>query len=378
MENLGNNSVNKAEQEQEIDLKDIFKQIWRSRKFIAIVVAISLVIGVFVAMVSPVSYTANTVVVPQSGGDGGGIAGIVTMMGFSAGGATSSELLSSVMYPRIVRSVPLIKELMTTPIVVERSKGVPITLYEFYANDRYQPRNILGGIRRYTIGLPGVMLSLLRSRDDNTVDDTVYTDRETSEIISLTRSQREVVDIIRGNMITTHNNRDGYLVLGYRSSEPEVAAIITHQMYNLLARYVTDFITQRQVENLLFVGQSYQDARQEWLYRHADWAVFLDANRALTTATAQMQENLLRSEREIAFTLYRELAIQLEQARLTVQESMPMLTVIDPVVVPQQRSAPRRGMILAVFLFLGVAGSIGWVLVKPFVSDIVREVKADN
>ena len=373
MENLNNNKI---VQEQEIDLKDIVKQIWRSRKFIAIVVAISLIIGVFVAMVSPVSYSASITVVPQTGGGGtGSLGGMAALMGINMGVAVSGEVLSPVVYPRIVRSVPFTKEIMKMPIVVSRSNDVPITLYEFYTNERYQPRNILNGIKRYTIGLPGVILSALRS---NNTDVTAYTDRDTGEIILLTRSQREVVDIIRDNMTINHNARDGYIILGYQFSEPEAVAVITQKMYYLLARKVTDFKVQRQIENLQFVEDSYQDARAEFLSRHAEWAAFRDANRALTTEAARTQEILLRNEFDIAAAVFTELARQQEQARLAVREATPVLTVIEPVVVPQQRSTPRRSLILAVFLFLGFAGSIGWVLVKPFVGEIVNEVKEDS
>ena len=77
----------------------------------------------------------------------------------------------------------------------------------------------------------------------------------------------------------------------------------------------------------------------------------------------------------MAFTVYNELAKQLEQAKLALKESTPVLTVIDPVVVPQQRSEPRRGMIMAVFLFLGLIIGMGWALTKPFVQDIAKELK---
>ena len=370
MENLDNNKI-----EQEIDLKDIIKQLWKSRKFIFLVVMISALIGVLVALTSPVSYSASTTVVPQTGGGGAGnLGGLAMMMGVNLSATGGGEVLSPVVYPRIVRSVPFSKEIMNTPIVVARSNGVPITLYEFYTNRKYQPRNILGGIRRYTIGLPGVILSAFRSNNEG---DTVYMDRETGEIISLTRSQRRVVDIIRDNMTITHNARDGYIILGYRFPEAEAVAVITQQMYRLLTRYVIDFKLQQQMETLHFVEASYQDARQDWLESQAEWAAFLDANRSLATATARTQEHLLRSEHERAFNVYNELAVQQVQTRLAVRESTPVLTVIEPVVVPQERSAPRRSLILAVFLFLGVAVGIGWVLVKPFFGEIVREVKTD-
>ena len=369
---------NNSNSEHEIDWKDIIKQLWRSRKFILVVVLVSFSIGVFVALTSPVSYTASATVVPQSEGGSGGVGGFALMMGINTGAHVSGEILSPVVYPRIMRSVPFCKELMATPIVVARSNGAPITLYEFYTNEKYRPRNIRGDIRRYTIGLPGVILSALRSRNNDDDTSVTYTDRDTGEIISLTRSEQRVVNIIRENMIITHNARDGYIIFGYKFPEAEAVAVIVQQMYNLLARYVTDFKVQRQRENLEFVEMSYQEARQVFLQKHAELAAFQDANRGLATVTARTQERLLSSEFEIALVVYTELARQQEQARLTLRESIPALTLIEPVVVPQQRNAQRRGVILAVFLFLGVAVGSGWVLVKPFLVEIVREIREDR
>jgi uncharacterized protein involved in exopolysaccharide biosynthesis len=74
--------------------------------------------------------------------------------------------------------------------------------------------------------------------------------------------------------------------------------------------------------------------------------------------------------------VYNELAKQLEQAKLAVKQSIPVLTVIDPVVVPNQKSAPRRAMILIVFTFLGVIIGIGWVFIKPFIDDLRSSVRS--
>lgn len=47
-----------------------------------------------------------------------------------------------------------------------------------------------------------------------------------------------------------------------------------------------------------------------------------------------------------------------------------MLTVINPVTVPRQKSKPRRAMILFAFTFLGAVAGMGTVLVLPTVAEI--------
>jgi LPS O-antigen subunit length determinant protein (WzzB/FepE family) len=61
---------------------------------------------------------------------------------------------------------------------------------------------------------------------------------------------------------------------------------------------------------------------------------------------------------------------QLEQAKISVKETMPVLTVIKPVTVPYKKSKPQRAMILFAFTFLGIVAGMGCVLLLPVLGDI--------
>lgn len=359
----------------EIDLKDLIVQLWKKRKFILLVTGISFLLGIFIAFTSPVSYTASCTVVPQTGQKGGGnLGGLASMMGINLGSAMSGETLSPSVYPHIVKSAPFCKEIMAIPITVEKSNK-PITLYEYYTDKKYGDKSLLQGIKKHTVGLPGMILSSFRPKNAENEVSSVYTDSLTGKVISLTKDEKKVYDIINKNIQFESNPKDGYIKLGYTFAEPDAVAVITQQLYNVLEKYVKNYKIQKEQDNLKFVETSYREARQDFLQKQANLAAFQDANRGLATATARSTERRLSSEYDIAFTVYNQLAKQLEQAKLAVKESTPVLTVINPVVVPQEKSAPKRAMILAVFLMLGLILSTSWVLVKPFIQDIAKSVK---
>lgn len=370
-----NNPVPSRGTTDEIDFKEIIIQLWQKRKFILVITAISLVIGLFIAFTSPVQYSASCIVIPQTGESGrGNLGGMASMMGINLGVTTSSETLSPAVYPRIVNSTPFCKEIMQTPITVKKSNGTPITLYEFYTNPDYRDRNLMTDIKKYTIGLPRTIMAALRSgkREESPM---IYTDSITGQVIILTKNERRVIETIRNNIQFRSNSRDRYITMGYTFSEPQAVAAITQQLYNTLERYVKEYKTQKQNDNLEFVETSYQEARQDFLKKQAALAAFQDANRGLTTASARATEQWLRSEYDLAFTIYNELARQLEQAKLAVKESTPLFTVIEPVIVPHQRIAPRRSMILITSIFIGFVISVGWVLARPFFHDIIDSIK---
>ncbi|BBD44471.1 Lipopolysaccharide biosynthesis protein [Petrimonas sp. IBARAKI] len=362
----------------EIDLKDIIRQLWMKRRFILITTGVFFLLGIFIALTSPVSYSASSTIVPQSSQrNTGNLGGLASMMGVNLASSMTGETLSPTVYPNIVKSVPFCREIMQMPIPVKKS-STPITLYEYYNYKQYQQKNLLNAIKKYTIGLPGVILSSIHKNTSNEEAAVAYTDTISGEVLSLTSKERKAISLIQQNILFESNSRDGYIKLGYSFAEPEAAAAIADHLFKTLEKYVKDYKAQKQQDNLLFVESNYSEARKDFLQKQTNLAAFQDANRGLVSAMARTTERRLSSEYDIAFTVYNELAKQLEQAKLSVKESTPVLTIIDPVVVPQQRSTPRRSMIIAVFLFLGLIVSTGWVLIEPLVQDIVKEVKEEK
>lgn len=358
---------------EEIDLRDLIVQLWKGRKFILTVTGLFLLLGIFIALFSPVTYTANCTVVQQTGksGSNNNLGGLAAMMGVNIGAIGAGETLSPKIYPQIVKSAPFTREIMQTSIRVEKSAGKEITLYDYYTDKQYQPFNLAESIKKYTIGLPGLLVGAIRA--NNTQEQVFPSD--TLSLLVLSKEEERVYQTIQKSIQLTLNQKDGYITISYSFPEAAATAEITDRVRKTLEKYITAFKSEKAEDNLAFVEQSFNDARHDFLQKQERLASFQDANRGLTTASARTTEQRLNTEYDIAFTIYNELAKQLEQAKLTVKETKPVLTVIEPVVVPTQKSAPRRSIILVSFVFLGIVIGTGWVLVKPFLSTVLQDVK---
>ncbi|HBT84760.1 MAG TPA: capsule biosynthesis protein [Porphyromonadaceae bacterium] len=362
----------------EIDLKDLIVQLWKKRKFILAVTGLFFLLGIFIAFTLPVEYTAQSVILPQSGRQSslGNLGSLASIVGVNMGTTVMAEgNISTGIYPQIVNSLPFVREIMETPIVVERSDGKEITLYEYYSEKKYRSKNVFTVIKKYTIGLPGTLISAFRS-SKNMQEVTIHTaiTPDSTGIVSISRQEQAVYNAIKGSIQYEYNTKEGIIKLGYTFPEPLAAAQISEQLHKSLEKYVINYKIEKVQENLNFVEQSFAEARKDFLQKQANLAAFQDANRGLITASSRTVETRLRSEYDIAFTIYNELAKQREQAQLSMKEEKPILTVINPVTVPLEKSAPRRSMILAVFLLLGLIVSTGWVLAKPFIEDIKAEI----
>jgi len=378
MEHLNDPVKNPAENHSdEIDLTELLRKLWAKRNFILKITALSLLLGLFVALFSPVQYTSTCIVVPQSGEDktGGGLGSVAAMMGVNLGTAMINEgTLSPVMYPEIIKSVPFTREIMKTKVIVEKSNGKPIALQDYYSDSQYQKFNLLGAVKKYSLGLPGVLIGALRSdKGSQVVEHTLSSDSTT--VYTLSAKEKSIYDAIQGAIIIEPNSKDGYVTLGYTFSEAQVAAAVTDQLYRNLEVYVSRFKSEKLEDNLKFVEQSYETARKEFINAQKRLAQFQDANRGLTTASALSMETRLRNEYDVAFSIYRELATQREQAKIAVKENQTILTMVNPPVVPLEKSAPRRSIILIGFLFLGIVVACGWVLSFPYVKKLFKEIR---
>ena len=360
----------------EIDITEILKKLWVKRSFIIKLTVAFLLLGLFVALFSPVQYTSTCTVVPQSGNSsgGGGLGGVAAIMGVNLGTAMMTEgTLSPVMYPEIIKSVPFTREIMKTEVIVEKSNGQPITLYDYYTDKQYRDFNLLGAIKKYTIGLPGVLIGAIRGdKEPEIVESSLIGDSNT--VFKLTEEEKRVYDAIQEAVQINPNSKDGYVTIGYVFPEAKVAAQVTDKIYRTLEEYVSQFKSEKLNDNLEFVEISYETARTDFLNAQDRLTAFQDANRVLSTASARSMEARLRNEYDIAYTIYRELATQREQAKIAVKENQTILTLVNPPVVPHEKSAPRRSIIIIGFLFLGVVVAVGWVLAAPSLQAVREEI----
>ena len=115
------------------------------------------------------------------------------------------------------------------------------------------------------------------------------------------------------------------------------------------------------------------EKQQEFTKVKIEFARFQDQNNGINTALGKTKLLQLQSDYDLVFSVYTELAKQLETQRLQVKKDTPLFTVLKPVNVPIEKSAPKRFLILAVYLFLGLVLSIGYVLVRPIVLNMKKD-----
>ncbi len=369
MEQMIQNQNNFPVEEQEIDIMELIRKMWLNKALILKFTAVFMVVGVFVALFSPKVYTASCDVVPQTS-DGSGsskMSSLAALAGINLNQSMDVRALSPLVYENILKSTTFRKELMQTPIEFEKA-GKAVSFYEYYTSKEYNKPSVLGYIKKYTIGLPFVILNAIRGEQE--LPQISAADGDAQQIETLTKEEYEVSKILSEAVSITLNEKKGYVTITANMPEAVAAAQLAQATLTLLQKYITEFKIDKVQSNLDFVQSRYDEAKKNFEDIQFRRAKYRDSNQNVVKHSARVEQEKLDAEYTLAMTLYSELAKQLEQAKISVKETAPILTVINPVTVPYKKSKPQRATILMAFIFLGVAAGAGVVLGVPYLADL--------
>jgi uncharacterized protein involved in exopolysaccharide biosynthesis len=358
-------------QEDEINLLELAKTIWNQKKIILKIILGFVFLGIFIAFASPNEYTASSTFIPQtseSGKSGGSLSGLASLAGINLGGMAGGSEIPPSLYPKIVSSVHFKKALLQASFEVE-GESKPVTYQQYY--EGIHSPGLLTLLKKYTLGLPGLILGSLKSDQASNTSSNTET-----HLISISEEEDLHFKRIETQLSVTPNEKEGFVSLSFVMPDAKMAAEMAQYAENLLQKEIIQYKIQNAKEQLKFTEERYSEKKKEFEQAHARLANFRDRNQSIVSAAVMNQLQKLESEYNFAFTIYTEIAKQLEQAKLQVSKDTPVLSIIEPVTIPTEKSAPKRPLILVIFTILGVIMGIGYVFGKEFFKGIKAEWNA--
>lgn len=360
-----------SSQDQEIDLVELVRRMWVNRALILKVTGVCFALGLLIALFSAKAYTAVCDFVPQTSNSSSTsrMSSLAALADINLNQMDDVKALSPYVYENILNSTAFRKELMQTKLSYEKADR-PVSFYEYNTSDEFNKLSFGKILKKYTIGLPFLILNAIRGEQPEPDYSALASDGEGAKIVTLTKDEYECNKLLSECISLTLDDKNGYLTLTVTMPEAIVAAEMAEAAVTLLQKYITEFKIEKGQSNLDFVQERYNEAKAEFEDVQERRARFRDANLNTAKYSARTQLEKLDAEYTLALNLYSELASKLEQAKINVKETTPILTVINPVTVPLQKSKPRRAIILFGWTFFGVVLGMGAVLVLPAVAEI--------
>ena len=372
-ENRTYNNTILQEEEEGLDIMALVRQLWEGRKTLLIVTGIFFALGLVAAISMKRTYTVSSTMVPQmKSRSNASLSSLASLAGIDLGMPNTGADLSPLIYPQIVSSVPFRLELMNTPLHYEKADTM-VSMYT-YAKEYSKP-TAMSYILKYTIGLPGTLLGMLRKEKPEPVFVDVSTVTDTTpKPLMITRDEERMIRAIGANVTLSVDKKEGYLTLTVNGSEPLQTAELAVKAQQLLQHEITRFRTEKAADNLKYVEARYNEVKKETEVLQAQLAAIRDRSQDMPTTRARIEQERLQTKYGVSSAIYSEMAKQLEQAKMQVKLDTPMLTIVQPVTVPRQPSNSRAKKLI-VWTFLGFVLGCGIVLGKNYLPKVKEMLK---
>lgn len=138
-------------------------------------------------------------------------------------------------------------------------------------------------------------------------------------------------------------------------------AQVTQKTVELLQKYIIEYKTRQATQNLEFIEARLKEKRAEFETAREAFFEYRDRNRNIIEERTNIRYQELSDAYNLASQVYQSLAEQKEQAEIAVKKDTPAFSIIEPVKVPIEKSAPKRSMIMVISVFLGGFLGIGLV-----------------
>jgi len=358
-----------SEAEDQIDIIALLSKVWVGRKFIIKSAVIAAVIGVLVAISTPNTYTASSMFTPNSSGSssGGasGLKGLASLAGINIGSSMEgAKEISPMLYGKILESYTFKKELLEAPL---KNLGEVSSLRDYFLNE--SSSSFFGTVKEYTIGLPSKIIGWFKSEPKESSLQSL------EGLNTISEEEFEYFKEIDEMLTLNINDKDGYLEISATSKLPQLAAQLVKNGENILQNQIIAIKTKSSSELLAYLEEQYTIKNKLLIEAQDNLANFKDRNLNISRSSFSNAQTRLEAELQVATSVFQNVVTQLEQVKLQVAKDTPVFSLLKPVVVPTEKSAPKRSLIVIIWLFLGVIVGIGYLLAKEPLLDMIKQIK---
>ena len=356
--------TNDGSQREEVNLLSIILHLWSEKNTILKVVSVFFIFGLFLAFGMKKEYTSECTFILEDKDGGSRVSGILAQFGGIAGlnfgGVKSEGMISPELYQRVVHSTPFLINIMNDTINVQKF-DTALVISDYLT--KWEKPSLVGYVKLFTIGLPGVILKNIRSPKP-ALPNQQYGSSVEGKVLRLSEEKEDLMEGLKSRVSVVLEKETGILRLAAKMPDPVASAEFALLVYTDLTEYLIKYKIDKAEVDFNFINERTKEARRRYESSQEKLAGFRDKNKNVTSAYFMTEEERLNSEYQLAFNVFNGLSQQLEEARIRVQEAMPIFKIINPIKIPLRKSSPKRSFILISMIFIGGLTGIGFVLFK--------------
>ena len=339
--------------DEEISLKELFHLFYQKRKIIYISMVAVLFLGIVKSCTSPDEYESIAIRLSEAERNENGLGGIGSLAGMAGinlstiNAGTADATFSPEMYPKLLFSKPFLVDLIYEEFYFSKLNK-KMTLRDYYLQER--PADLISKGLDFIFSIPSLVGSIGKSPPAFIETQPEKNNLEGFTYLHISPEDSYVISKLENNI--TIDIEDRLIELSVRMPEPLIAADFNTIVFDKILNYVTSYKIEKQNLNLTFIGQSVEEAEENFKRAQLNLASFRDSNQGIISQRALTKQEQLQSELSLSFQLYSTLKQEFENSKIELKRETPVFSSFQNAIVPYN-TANTSLFIIILFCLVG-------------------------
>lgn len=338
----------------EFSFQELIQHYKSHKKRFLLNTLVALVAGLIVAFSIPKVYTSTVRLVseaPKEEGMAGKMGSLASLAGLQLN--SSQDAIAPELYPDVMASNKFLIDLLYTPVTTSKGKKYPTFIAYAEAEERspWWSAILKGTVK-------GIK-SLLGKKSGKVVDDNQRLNPS-----FLSPEQESLVKGMKGAVECTVNDDSGIISLRANAQDPLVAKHLVEAARRYLQDFITEYRTSKVRNDLAYYTSLEKQLHKKYLAIQQRYVSYADSHLSPSLAEYSSKITDLENEMQAAYTAYSQMKQQVVLAEGKVQERTPVFTTIEDAYVANRATSPRKVLLLAGFLLIGLFGTAIWLYLR--------------
>jgi hypothetical protein len=361
---------------EEINITYLFKlvkySIWISKKKIIILLLLVILAGTLKYLYTPLQYESKATIITNSNNTNN-LNNISNLFGISLpNNQDQSNFLGPEMYKEILSSDAFLNEVVIEKIPLNQSSNKLVSIESYLQNAK--PNSLLNALFKKEIDnsfnskIIDVEKNKQFDKNNENANKSVLSKISPNDIFNSNVPPVVKIESSRYNAISDIKNRiklevkDRNYIISVTMADNYISAITCQLVLRKLTEYIIFYKTKKQIDNINFIQKRLDEAKFKYELSQKNLANFKDNSLGIIFQSSQIKEQILNNEMSVAFNIYNQLSVQLEQSKLELKKESPVFAFLEPIKIPEASTSGNYFKKLILFLLIGIGLSILIVL----------------